>query len=121
MVRRLFKLKVRPTAMKLLLWALLIFAFVDTLSRFNVLDITELFGTLTPIFFASFVLIDQGFMTRGRKMGALNWVLAILALAVLLGVFLQVISASLGNTFSGFIGVANSFLIVAVLVSLFTE
>src|SRR3990167_10474397 len=105
------RLKIRPMTMRFLLWALLIFTFVDTLSRFNILNLTGLFGTFIPVIFASAVLIDVGFITKGkRKMSILHWALTGLALLVLLGVLLQALSVSFGAGLNSFIGLANSFL-----------
>lgn len=119
--------KVRPQAMKFLLWAIFAFLILDALAKFKILNLSS---AVNPYFFPTvaglFILLDVGVISLKKglqrtKLSGLHWFLVAFASIVLLGVLLSVVKISLGDSFTSIFGLANLVLSIAVLVSIFTD
>jgi len=88
------KTNVRPGAMQFLLWSVVTFLAIDALSKFGLLDLTDVVNPVfIPIVASMFILLDVGIVqalkkgNRG-KLDAMDWSSIGLALLVLTGVLL---------------------------------
>lgn len=124
--KKMLKTAVRPPALKLLLVGVILLVLVDLLSKFNIIDITNLTSpVLIPLVASLFILIDLGIVqaVKRRKFKSLDvieWVGGVIGLIGLIGVGLFALGLEL-QIFSTFQGILDIALLVYILIAIFKK
>ena len=118
------KLRTRPLAIKLMLWAAFLYLLAAALSGLNIVDLASLEKSYILLVVGLFLLVDQGIYAKkkiNKPKGFINWAIAISAVVLLVGVLLGFI----GMSMTGFLGTLQawviSFLAVILLIALVTD
>jgi len=117
------RMSVSKAAMNLILWAAVLFLAVDSLAKFNLIDLTGyLSPILVPLVVPLFILLDVGIHKKsGRKdLNLGDWILVIISGLSLLGVLLLILNLPIAFLTTAQ-GLANLVLGVAVIWSIFKK